>query len=482
MARRGEIEAKLAKARRLAASGRYGTQKELAAAVGVSPATLRRHGIKVTQHPDPTGADMAASLGAPGPATIRALSDEILAEDAAGSSQWLDVSVDGLDVGLVAESGRWVYTGSAPVGADPVVYTHAVKEALMGAAMAKALNERIVSSRHATILAEHVSALMGGRCSAATVDGAAPIAFQAAGMWVLNQIGADLMQRWENDLSPDEAQPRSYELLGDDYFAHDPLHGAAFGSDAPLNIVYSEPIDIDKLRAEVASAPADLRDELQELLDEVEAQLEADPDSRHAGLRVDPGGYVHSCIEQAYRQFAGGDHVMIEPFPLTLLADEAMTNSPVVVADRTGVGTVVGGGLGACAAFYEAHTAAGTGACLNGLVVMSAAHRDDPGSDTFRRWVQQHLNPPPGSSFESAAMIESRRSAIVGVLDVAAYAEPDADIAAATLETVAQHASEQFADAVRGFAARFGSETEMLACFDSRPRLAERARGALRRR
>ena len=481
MARRDGIAAKLAQARRLAASGRYGTQKELAAAVGVSPATLRRHGIKVTQHPTPTGADMTTGLDAPGPATVRTLSDEILAEDAAGSFQRLNVSVDGLDVGLSAESGRWVYAGSAPVGANPVVYTHAVKEALAGAAMAKALNERVVSSRHATILAEHVSALMVGRCIAATADGAAPIAFQAAGMWVLNQIGADLMQSWENDRDPDEAQPRSYELLDDAYQFTDPLHGAA-GDDAPLNIIYSEPVDIDELRADVASAPADLRDELQDLLDEVEAHLEADPDSQHPGLRVDPGGYVHSCVEQAYRQLAGGDHVMIDPFPLARLADEAMTNSPVVAADRTGVGTAVGGGLGACAAFYEAHTAAGTGACLNGLVVMSAAHRDDPGSDTFQRWLQQHLNPPPGSSFESASMIESRRSAIVGVLDVAAYAEPDADIAAGALETVAQHAPEQFTDAVCGFAARFGSETEMLACFNSWPRLAERARSALRRR
>ena len=173
---------------------------------------------------------------------------------------------------------------------------------------------------------------------------------------------------------------------------------------------------------------------------------------------------------------------MIEPFPLTLLADEAMTNSPVVAADRTGLGAAVGGGLGACAAFYEAHTAAGTGAGLSGIVVMSAAHRDDPGSDAFRRWVQQHLNPPPGTRPESVSLSESRRSAIVGVLDVAAYAEPDADIAAATLETVAQHASEQFTDAVRSFVARFGSEAEMLARFNTRPRLAERARGALHRR
>ena len=400
--------------------------------------------------------------------------------DGLGLPEIMAADVGGFVIVLEACSGRWAYSGSAPAGANPVAYTHAVKEALIGAAMSKALNERLVPSRHMAVLAEHVSTLMGGRCAAATVDGVDPIAFQAAGMWVLNQIGADFMTRWAS-LDPADIQPLTFELLTDDYCAHDPLlvAGGADG-DTPANIIVSEPDDIDELRSAIASVSADLHDEGQELLDYVLARHGDDPDSQQPGPVVASSGYVPTCVEQAYRHFAGGDHILIEPFPLTRLPDEATTNSPAAAASRTGLGSVIGGGLGACAAFYEAHTAAGTGAPPSGIIVMSAAHRDNPASEDFRRWVREHLNPPSQSPAGSRSH-DLRERAVAGVLDVVAYDEPDADIAAAALATVADHAPDQFVGAVTRFAARFSSDTEMLACFDTRQRLAESISGALQR-
>ena len=282
-------------------------------------------------------------------------------------------------------------------------YRDAARGALIGGAIAEALNNKVVQPDAVHALSAHISGLLAGRPSSETANGCTPIAVEAAAMHVLNRISADATHRW--DEAADGGAAARSQLLHPSFYDNDPLR-----SDAP-----------------------DL--------------------------------YTDTCVEQATHSIAAGAHVVMDYYPIERIVFEAMTMSPVTAAERTGLGSVVGGGPGFFSEMHQAHKDAGTGAHPNGMIVLSQAHRCQPGSDEFSGWVRDNLLSSPHEK-PASTPVEARVSAICGVIDVAVQRDPDADLAVAALAAVAEIAPDDFDRGVKGFCS-FDDETdaEILAAF-----------------
>ena len=220
-------------------------------------------------------------------------------------------------------------------------------------------------------------------------------------------------------------------------------------------------------------------------------------------LRYDTADtYRDTCVERAMRSIAGGEHVATEYFPIEILPTEAQAhyvqqaaalsldiddravahNSPAEIAQRLGIGSVVGGDLGFLKDAYETHVAAGTGVHVNGAIVVSAAHRLGADTPEFQRWVRQHLSLEDLA--ENGALAESKPHAVGGVLDTAIYGShakgSDTELAVATAATIAEALPDLFDVAVKEFYT-WGMEepAEMVAPFAAYPDVAARVQAAV---
>ena len=303
-------------------------------------------------------------------------------------------------------------------------YRDAASGALIGGAVAEALNNNIVRPDAVDALSAHVSGLLVGRPSSATANGCTPIAVEAAAMYVLNRISADATHRW--DAAANGGAAARSDLLDPSFYDNDPLRGS------------------------------------------------------------DPDMYAETCVEQATHSIAAGAHVVRDYYPIERIVFEAMTMSPVTAAERTGLGSVIGGGPGFFAEMHQAHKDAGTGAHPNGMIVLSQAHRCQPGSAEFSDWVRDNLLSSPHEKLTSAP-VEARAASICGVIDVAVQRDPDADVAVAALGAVAEIAPADFDRGVNEFCS-FDDETdaEILAAFRAdkhlRNRVAESVAAARQQR
>ena len=160
----------------------------------------------------------------------------------------------------------------------------------------------------------------------------------------------------------------------------------------------------------------------------------------------DPGalGYVDTCVNKALRTVGTGKQVFMEHLPIERIpAASGGTHSPVAAAEKTGLGSVVGGDLGVFADLYEAHMTAGTGASPQGIVILSKAHRVAPESDEFRRWVREHIKIGE-DEYRHTMLADAKPWAIGGVLDAVVYDEPDTALAKRALKVLAEEAPEEF--------------------------------------
>ena len=95
-------------------------------------------------------------------------------------SQQLTVRVVDAELVLVHGPGGWRCLAEPPAGACDAVYQRAAEAALAGAGLAVALNALIVDPAHAQIVASHMDAMLAGDACDETVQGAMPVAFEAA--------------------------------------------------------------------------------------------------------------------------------------------------------------------------------------------------------------------------------------------------------------------------------------------------------------
>ena len=319
------------------------------------------------------------------------------------------ISVAGSEVEIVHDpQSGWRCVAVAPVGAVADDYQQATEAALMGAAAAATLNAGMVDLEHLGVMAAHMNALRAGTTCAETAPGAAPIAFEAVAFYALNQVAADMRQRWVNAT---EAGPVASRLLPDGFETHDPL---------------------------------------------------SDPGAV---------GYVDTCVEKALRAVGAGKHVFMEHLPIERIVHDTPTNSPVTATEKTGLGSVVGGDLGVFADLYEAHTTAGTGAYPQGIVILSKVHRVAPESDEFRHWVREHIKIGE-DEHRHTALADSKPWAIGGVIDAVVYDEPDTELAKRALKVLAEEVPEEFEAGVAEFCRwKLETEEQILAPFADDPAL-----------
>ena len=292
-------------------------------------------------------------------------------------------------------------------------YQQTVEFALVGNAVAEALNANMITpdAENLAALASHISAMQEGETSDVTVEGVDPIAFEAVGFWTLNQVADDMRQRWEN---------------------------ATEDGPAPSRLLSAEMVENDPLR---------------------------DPDAV---------GYVDTCVDKALRAVGAGKQVFMEYLPIERIVCNAITNSPVTAAEKTGLGAAVGGDPGVYADLYEAHMAAGTGAYPQGMIILSKAHRADPESDEFREWVRENIKIGEDESRETA-LAEAKPWSIGGVLDAAIYGEPDTELAVRALKVLSEEAPEEFNAGIQElYAWGLETEEEMLAPFKDDPEMHQR--------
>ena len=328
------------------------------------------------------------------------------------------ITVAGSTVEIVhdPESG-WRCAATPPVGADVGDYQQATEAALMGAAAAETLNAAMVGSEHLGLLTAHMNALRAGTTCAETVPGVDPVAFEAVAFYALNQAAADMAQRW-NDAT--EAGPAASRLLPDGFETHDPLR---------------------------------------------------DPGAR---------GYVDTCVDKALREVGAGKQMFMELLPIERIVGSTVSHSPVTAAEKTGLGSVIGGDPGVFADLYEAHMAAGTGVYPLGLVILSKAHRVAPESDEYRHWVREHIKINEGESRQSA-LADSKPLAICGVLDAVVYDEPDTELAKRALKVLAEEAPEEFEAGIAEFCGwELETEEQILAPFADDPALRDVIERAVR--
>ena len=337
------------------------------------------------------------------------------ADDAGLRSETITVAGSEVEIAHDPESG-WRCTATPPAGAAAEDYQQATEAALMGAAAAETLNAAMVDPEHLGLLAAHMNALREGTTCAETVPGVDPVAFEAVAFYALNQVAADMAQRW-NDAT--EAGPAPSRLLPDGFEAHDALR---------------------------------------------------DSEER---------GYADTCVNKALREVGAGKQVFMEQLPIERIVGSTVSNSPVTAADKTGLGSVVGGDLGVFSDLYEAHTAAGTGAYPLGLVILSKAHRVDPESDEYRHWVREHIKI---NEEESHSLLDdSKPWAICGVLDAVVYDAPDTELAKRALKVLAEEAPEEFEAGVAEFCSwDLETEEQILAPFADDPALRDVIERAVR--
>ena len=308
--------------------------------------------------------------------------------------QTLTLDVAGANIVLAHGSRGWRCASEPPAPAAAAdTYQKATEAALIAAGIAAAINALIVDPAHAQIVAEHADALLTATHSTATAGGAEPIAFEAAAFYALNQTTIDWNNRWRNETT---AGPAPSRLLDERYVLNDPLRNRQ--------------------------------------------------------------QFADSCVERAFRRVAAGEQVCIEHLPFERAPRaSAGTYSPMEVAQRTGLGSVVGTGPGVCADLHDAHVAAGTGAGPTGLVVLAAAHRDPPETEAFRVWVCEHLLVNDGGG---GGIADTRTLAVADVAEVAAGDGPDATLATRVLDAVSWHAPDVHRCGVAAFR-QHGSRRDM---------------------
>ena len=361
-----------------------------------------------------------------------------------GDSPMVEASLGGRNILLQQINGEeWQYLpsligtdigagilGTALSDSDEVAekYEAEVRCALIGGSVAQTLNDGLVEPGDMELLMAHIDSLLNGtEIEIDPPEGTIAAAWEGVALRTVNRVGADLERRW--DEAGDEL-PGGSDLLSDTFFERDPLRN----------------------------------DDSEE--------------------------YVDTCVERAMRAIAGGDHVVKEHFPLETIVCDALANapdddpdvaglnSPAYIAEVTGLGGRVGD-LGICYDMYEAHKKAGTGVYVNGVIVVSAAHRLGADSDAFRQWVTENIvvgDDLPATSAEA----ESKPHAVGCVLDNVIYGAPDADVAMAALDVIADVAGDEFDAGVQEFYA-WGMESneEMEEPFRDDPDMHSKVRGSM---
>ena len=366
-------------------------------------------------HQDPAsrwqGPAADAAAGVPGLAAMVAMRPDVLGGSFGGGLREETITVAGRSVGVVHDAASgWCCDAEPPVGAAPEDYQRATEAALVGAAVAHTLNVGMVAPEHVEVLAAHIDALVKGEACTETAGGAQPVAFEAAGFYTLNQVADDMRQRWDNATGDGPVPSR---LLPDGFEANDPLRGPK------------------------------------------------------------AAGHVDTCTDKALRAVGAGKQVFMEYLPIEQIVRDTITNSPVTAAEKTGIGSVVGGDPGVFADLYEAHMAAGTGAYPMGMIILSKAHRTAPEGDEFRAWAREHIKIGE-DEHRGTALAEAKPWAIGGVLDTAVHGEPDAELAVRALKVLAEEAPEEFRSGIQQFYAwDIETDKEMLAPFKGEPRDAQ---------
>ena len=361
-------------------------------------------------HQDPAsrwqGPVAASTAGVPDLAAVVSMRPDVLGGSFGGDLREETITVAGRSVQIVHDQvSGWRCSAEPPAGATPEDYQQAIEAALVGAAVAHTLNVGMVVPDNLEVLAAHIDALAKGEPCAETAWGAQPIAFEAAAFYTLNQVADDMHQRWEGYIPA----PSRSRLLPDGFETDDPLRDRETVS------------------------------------------------------------YAETCTDKALRAVGAGNQVFMEYLPLERIVGDLVTNSPVAAAEKTGLGSVVGGDLGVFADLYEAHMTAGTGAVPMGLVVLSKAHRAAPESDEFRAWVREHIKIGEDEPRDTA-LADSKPHSIGGVLDTAVQKAPDADLAVRALKVLAEEAPEEFRSGVQEFCAwELETDKEMLAPFKDDP-------------
>ena len=361
-----------------------------------------------------------------------------------GESPMVEASLGGRNILLQQVNGEeWQYLpsligtdigagilGTALSDSDEVAekYEAEVRCALIGGSVALTLNDGLVEPDDMGLLMAHIDSLLNGaEVEIDPPEGTIAAAWEGVALRTVNRVGADLERRW--DEAGDEL-PGGSDLLADTFFERDPLRND------------------------------------------------------------DPEEYVDTCVERAMRAIAGGDHVVKEHFPLETIVCDALANapdddpdvaglnSPAYIAEVTGLGGRVGD-LGICYDMYEEHKKAGTGVYVNGVVVVSAAHRLGADSDEFRQWVAENIvvgDDLPATSAEA----ESKPHAVGCVLDNVIYGAPDSDVAMAALKVISDVAGDEFDAGVQEFYAwGMESDEEMEEPFRDDADMATKVRGSM---
>ena len=141
------------------------------------------------------------------------------------------VVVAGSEMHLDRRSGTWRCATEPPIGAEPAEYQKAAEAALMAAAAAELLNAGMVDPNHIGVAVAHMEALVADDPCDETIDGALPLAFEAAALYALDLVAADLHQRHADHTDAGSVASR---LLPDGFEAHDPLRNPEAGDYATI--------------------------------------------------------------------------------------------------------------------------------------------------------------------------------------------------------------------------------------------------------
>ena len=323
-------------------------------------------------------------------------------------------------------------------------YTEKIVTVVVGEATARTLNEGLIEPADVPVMLNYINAMVERSKSQTasevdetgvvdlgveTPEGTKPVAWKAVALHTIYYATRDADKAWAG-WEGDDIPPRpQLELVEDRFFDTDPL----------------------LIRAK-----------------------QENPD--------DDWPAPESCIDRALHQVSAGEHAAMPNYPLELLTLDADTsNSPTLVAERTGFGGRIGGDLTAAARLFEAHQESQGYVTISGLIIASQAHLTEPGTPEFEAWLRKRLLATPEEK-QSEYYLGNEHQAIGGLVDICTYDEPDKGVAVGALDHIAKIAPDDFAQAVAQYYSwqvDHEDEDAIAAGLADKPKLAAAARKAI---
>ena len=428
------------------------THEQIAQRVGCHASTVTKHlqgrsrgrgGARLASVPASAATASLKGTGAAQPAvgTIRGDYGEAGVVLKHGPDGWRRVDT-------IGTSGLGTSFATAGSYADPEKaaeeYTEKMTGVIVGEAMARTLNEGLLEPEDVPVMLNYIEAMVtrakdgtAGEVDdtgvvdlgVETPEGTKPVAWKAVALHTIYYAIRDADRAWA-EWEGDDIPPRpQLELVDDRFYDHDPL----------------------LVRA-----------------------AQENPDSEWPA--------PESCIDRALHQVSAGEQAAMPNYPLELLTLDADTsNSPTLVAERTGFGGRIGGDLTAAARLFEAHQESQGYVTISGLIIASQAYRTEPGTPEFEEWLNKHLLVTPEEK-QSEYYLGNEHQAIGGLIDICTYEEPDSEVALAALGHIAKIAPDDFKQAVSEYYSwQVDGEDEAAICggLAANPGLADAARQAI---